>query len=246
MTIDTVQTDQPKPKPLTTCPNVVPTPYANDDRAKRGMLIVVYKSMFRLGLYKNGRLVSVDEHDACFAIAMGQTPWNPKTKRDYTSTPEGWYHVGEKRDIGKTSFYRGLLVDYPSRADVRRALDQEVINVSTYNRLMTSIDEGVLPSQGTNMGGSILLHGFGTEYPFWTAGCVALENEAMDVLFPRVRQGDDILIVPWRAEVQSFLGTVRAFTSVTAKRSFTIPVDPTPQDVFAPEATDFIQFQFSQ
>lgn len=235
----------PVAKVFTTCPNIVPTPYSKDARAKRGTLLVVYKSMFRLGLYKDGHLVIVDGHGACFVVAMGQTPWKAKTQRDYASTPEGWYHVAEKRDVGKTMFYRGFLVDYPNRADARRALDEEIINESTYIQLVMSIEKGRLPSQSTPMGGSILLHGMGSEYPFWTAGCVALENEVMDILFSRVKQGDDILIVPWQAQIQSFLGGVRAFTRLESSRTFSIPVDPTPEDVYAPEAKDFIRIDIS-
>jgi len=180
-----------------TCPVAVPAPYTQDRRAREGTLLVVYKEHYRIGLYQNARLKSIAGEDACFRVAMGATPWKPKTRRDYASTPEGWYHVGDKRDRGQTAFYRGFLIDYPNQDDVDRALAQGVITQATADQLTAQLKAGKVPSQSTAMGGSVLIHGMGSEYPNWTLGCVAVDNRVMDTLFDHVHTGDDILIIPW-------------------------------------------------
>lgn len=185
------------------CPTLVPEPYRNDARARRGTLIVVFKEQYRLGLYKNGELQKVSEQDICLQIAMGGAPQGPKTMRDYSSTPEGWYRVGQKRDVGATVFYRGLLINYPNKQDVERAFKENVIDTPTARLLFEQIKTGKLPSQVTPMGGSVLIHGMGSSNPFWTAGCVALDNEDIDLLFPLVHTGDDILLIPWKREDHS-------------------------------------------
>ena len=179
------------------CPAEVPTPYASDPRAQSARLIVVFKSGFHEGFYSGGRLVSDEAGPLCFPVALGKRPQGPKTVKDNASTPEGWYHIAEKRDVGQTSFYRGFLVSYPNEADADRALALGVISAGTHDSFVAASRAGRLPSQGTAMGGSILLHGLGSFPNNWTWGCVGADNETMDVLFPRVRVGDPILIVPW-------------------------------------------------
>lgn len=185
------------------CPQTVPAPYDADPRAKSGSLIVVYKQAFSLGLYQDGQLVQRDDGPACFPIAMGDTPQGPKTRADGSSTPEGWYHIAEKRDVGQTRYYRGFLIDYPNAADVDRALAQGVISSATASQLRASVQQGRLPSQHTAMGGLILIHGWGAWPQNWTLGCVGVENATMDYLFPLMSSRDDVLFVPWSSEVKN-------------------------------------------
>ncbi len=214
-----------------TCSLTVPEPYKQDRRAKKGTLIVVYKSLFRLGLYQNGSIQKIDGKNACFPIAMGHKPWGPKFKRDFESTPEGWYNIADKRDIGHSMFYRSLQVSYPNREDIKRALDHQVISQTVYHRLLKQINSGSSATQGTAMGGWIMIHGLGSESPFWTAGCIATANEVMDLLFPFVHVNDPILIIPWELNVKA--------------NGILIPLDPTPEDPFAPEARDFSYVRFT-
>ncbi len=190
------QQPQRERKRASTCLEEVPLPYKDDARA-RGTLIVVYKSMFRLGLYKDGRLVSVEDQRFCFPIAMGSSPETQKTMRDNASTPEGWYRIGSKRDVGETNFYKALHIDYPNQEDVERAFAQEIVTDHIRKQLLASIRAGAVPSQGTDMGGWVMIHGYGSIPNSWTAGCVALDNENLDLLFPHVSSRGRILIIPW-------------------------------------------------
>lgn len=186
-----------KPEQPFTCPDEVPLHYVSDARTKRDTLIIIFKREFRLGLYWKEQLMMLGGQRACFPIAMGATPEGPKTVRDHASTPEGWYTVASKRDIGSTLFYRALHVDYPNREDVERAFTQKLISTQTRKQLLAAIRAGRVPAQDTDMGGWIMIHGMGASPKNWTAGCVALDNESIDLIFPHVRVGDPILLVPW-------------------------------------------------
>lgn len=179
------------------CPAEVPHVFAADPRSMSKRLIVVYKNDFQGGFYSDGKLAHDAAGPMCFPIALGQHPQGPKTRQDNASTPEGWYHIAEKRDVGHTAFYRGLLVSYPNEVDADRALAQGVITRATHDTIVAATRAGRLPSQNTAMGGTILVHGMGATPNNWTWGCVGAENETMDALFPLVRVGDPILIVPW-------------------------------------------------
>lgn len=185
------------PPAALTCPSGVPAAWAQDPRASSGRLIVVFKAEFQLGLYEDGQLVSLDGSPACFPIAMGRTPEGPKMRMDHASTPEGWYRVSSKRDIGQTSFHRGFYLDYPNEADISRSLAAGVITAATAASLRADRAAGRLPSQNTALGGDILIHGSGAWPRDWTWGCVAMNNEDIDRIFSRVKAGDDVLILPW-------------------------------------------------
>lgn len=182
--------------PLLTCPKELPEFYTQDERSK-GRLVVVYKSLYQLGLYENGTLMNDHEVPICFHIAMGNKPWGAKILRDNMSTPEGWYKTASKQDVGSTAFYRGFLVNYPNAHDVDRAFETAVIEQPLFDSLRRSIKAGKTPAQNTVMGGEIMLHGMGASAPTWTAGCVAMENEDMDILFRHLHRGDGVLITPW-------------------------------------------------
>ena len=51
------------------------------------------------------------------------------------------------------------------------------------------------PPWGTSLGGEIYIHGGGNA-PDWTAGCIALSDADMAVLFAMAREGDTVRIIP--------------------------------------------------
>lgn len=182
--------------PVLTCPSILPARHGQDIRS-HGRLVVVYKSLYQLGLYQDGKLMEDDGKAICYPISMGAKPWGAKVVKDNKSTPEGWYKTASKQDVGSTAFYRGFLINYPNQEDVTRAFETGVIQEPLYKRLNASISAGKTPAQNTIMGGEIMIHGMGTWTPTWTAGCVAMDNAAIDILFHHVRHGDGVLITPW-------------------------------------------------
>ncbi|MEI6511133.1 MAG: L,D-transpeptidase family protein [Candidatus Uhrbacteria bacterium] len=184
------------PAPLETCPAQLPAKYADHARAA-GPLVVVYKSLYLVGVYDAGTLSADNGAPLCFPVAMGMKPWGAKTSEDNQSTPEGWYRTASKQDVGQTSFYRGFLLNYPNADDVARAFDRGIVDAPTERRLLADIAAGRTPSQSTKMGGDVMIHGEGAAVPDWTAGCVAMKNDHMDVFFRHVRKGEEVLVTPW-------------------------------------------------
>lgn len=183
-------------QPLTSCPEQLPEQYREDTRS-HSTVVVVFKSLYLLGFYSDGKIVQDDGKPICFPVAMGTKPWGSKIAMDNQSTPEGWYKTATKQDKGQTAFYRGFMINYPNADDVEMAFEKGVIGLSTKKSLLSSIKAGRTPSQSTEMGGEIMIHGMGSKTPVWTAGCVALNNDDIDVLFRRVRVGTTVLITPW-------------------------------------------------
>ncbi len=233
--VDIVATTTPEivsaayvPAPLETCPANLPDRYADDVRAA-GSLVVVFKSLYLLGVYEAGALSNENGKPVCFPVAMGAKPWGAKMAMDNQSTPEGWYTTATKQDKGQTSFYRAFRISYPNADDVARAFDAGVIDASAKRRLLADISAGRAPSQNTAMGGDIMIHGVGAWNPFWTAGCIALENESMDLLFRHVRKGETVLVTPW-TERYSFAEDGTLFVSIMpmpvgTNAAITIPYD---------------------
>lgn len=207
--------EQPAPVPahgtsavpeISDCPEslaLLPAEFQIERDLNADRLIVVFKRVYRVGLYRNGLLARDGEAPMCYPIAMGAWPYEAKFESDGESTPEGWYHVGLKLSddpadgVPKTSFHRGLLIDYPNAEDVAHALREDVVPPATADALLSDVNAGKVPSQETHMGGAILIHGYGASVKNWTAGCVALEDEDVDILWEQAEVGDPILSLAW-------------------------------------------------
>ena len=79
----------------------------NDDTAA----ILVVKSSYTLYLLESGEIT------AFFPVELGWSPSEDKLMEGDGATPEGKYKVSEKRDTGKTRFYRGFLINFPNEKD---------------------------------------------------------------------------------------------------------------------------------
>lgn len=191
--------------PPVTCPQTLPEPYASDRRFRRGRVVVVFKQDYLLGLYVNGTLaeVSAENPEACFPVAMGQSPTQPKIREDFRSTPEGWYWVGNKVPQGVSKFHKALAVSYPNTEDAQRAFEAGVVDQTTRDKILRANTRHVMPPQNTHMGGAIMIHGAGSWPQNWTWGCMALDNDNMDWLYSQIRARDQILILPWSFKISA-------------------------------------------
>lgn len=50
-----------------------------------------------------------------------------------------------------------------------------------------------MPPWDTNLGGEIMIHGHGS-HSDWTLGCIAVENDVMDILWDYCKLGVEITI----------------------------------------------------
>lgn len=142
--------------------------------------IIVDKSAYTLYLVDKGHV------SLSFPVELGWSPVDDKLMEGDGATPEGFYKVTEKRDIGHTRFHRGFLINFPNKLDRDEFRD--------------NVKLGVVPKDA-GIGGLILIHGSGTGARpgeggrNWTLGCVALSNEDIDKIFALVSVGTPVTIV---------------------------------------------------
>jgi lipoprotein-anchoring transpeptidase ErfK/SrfK len=136
--------------------------------------IIVYKEKNLVGLYVDGKPVRSYRAD------MGRNNLDRKLSGGDSATPEGRYKVVDKKDRGRTKYYKALLLDYPNKEDLRRFEQARAA--------------GRLP-RNAKPGSLIEIHGEGGRGLDWTYGCPALSNKDMDDLYSRVRVGTPVTIV---------------------------------------------------
>ena len=151
------------------------------------VFIVVKKSERLLELWQGETLIG------SFSIGLGWEPEGHKQVEGDGKTPEGEYYVCVRNS--NSSFYLSLGVSYPNKEDAAAALEDGRIDNNTYDRIVSAIDKGQCPDWNTALGGEIMIHGCGGTSD-WTAGCVAVDNEVMDLLFDYCPVGTKITILP--------------------------------------------------
>ena len=161
--------------------------YLPYDSAKGEVSIVVKKSERLLELWQGEDLVD------SFSIGLGWEPEGHKQTEGDGKTPEGEYYVCVRNS--NSSFYLSLGVSYPNKEDATTALEDGRIDRVTYESIVRAIDNGQCPDWNTALGGAIMIHGCGGSSD-WTAGCVAVDNEVMDMLFDYCPIGTKITILP--------------------------------------------------
>jgi lipoprotein-anchoring transpeptidase ErfK/SrfK len=143
-------------------------------RSHQAAAIIVSKADRSLSLYKNGRKV------VSYPVRLGFNGIREKRYQGDGATPEGRYHVTDKRGRGQTQFYRALALDYPNADDRRR---------------FASAKKSGRIGAGQRIGGQIEIHGVDNELMAQTLGCIMLENAHMAALFERVSPGTPVTIV---------------------------------------------------
>ena len=115
-----------------------------------------------------------------FNIVLGGAPEGDKLEEGDWRTPEGRYSIDWRNPTSR--FYKSMHISYPNPAD-----------------RLESAAEGLEP------GGMIMIHGYPAEAKTnpkkykgrdWTDGCIALQNQDMDVVWSAVDDGTPIEILP--------------------------------------------------
>jgi murein L,D-transpeptidase YafK len=149
--------------------------------------IVVRKAERQLELYDGERLFGY------WHVALGWEPKGKKEREGDGKTPEGEYYICTRNDASR--YYLSLGLSYPNKKDAERGLASGIVEQSAYNSIIAAIERGDKPPWNTEMGGEIMIHGNGSSRD-WTAGCIALENEAMDILWRYCSIGTEVKILP--------------------------------------------------
>ena len=141
------------------------------------------------------QLVLMDGENRLFAcrIALGREPEGAKRMQGDGRTPEGDYFICLVKEQGK--YGRSLGLSYPSPQDAQLAFSEGRIDERTLQNTKAAHSERRRPPWGSPMGGEIYIHEGGSSSD-WTQGCIALDEQDMDVLFPYHAQVKDVLILP--------------------------------------------------
>ncbi len=130
--------------------------------------IQVHKGTRKMYLLHNGQILEE------FNVSLGFAPEGHKQFEGDGKTPEGTYRITHRNP--KSAFHLSLGISYPNTADRAYA-----------------------SSKGKSPGGDIFIHG-GPPRPVdrwdWTAGCVAVTDEEMEVIYAMVKPGTVIHILP--------------------------------------------------
>jgi len=126
-----------------------------------------------------------------FPIALGKNPLEPKTCQGDGRTPEGCYYVCTRNE--KSKFHLALGLSYPNGADGAGGRKSGLITQEEYGAILAAQRERRRPPWDTALGGEIMIHGGGTDGD-WTAGCIALSNEDMELLWEKADMGTEVII----------------------------------------------------
>lgn len=126
-------------------------------------------------------------------IALGSEPTGAKRMQGDGRTPEGSYFICLVKEEGK--YGRSLGLSYPNPTDAHLALEEGRIDQRTFDNIQAAHTERRRPPWGSPMGGEIYIHEGGSQRD-WTAGCIALNEQDMDMLFPHWPQVEEVCILP--------------------------------------------------
>lgn len=196
-----MRADRPEAQTARVSENIDPTPVQEEvspapkpetpefEPSARGYHILIDKSGRRMTIYVSGKIFR------SYSVGLGFTPEGHKTKRGDGRTPEGVYYVCRRNSA--STFYRSLLVSYPSPADAKYGVETGRVGAETLNAVVWAYHRRSVPPQNTRLGGNICIHGEGGRSrpdTDWTAGCIAVTNKEMTDIFSLIPVGTPVTI----------------------------------------------------
>lgn len=145
---------------------------------------------------KSERILELWDGDSLYdsyPIGLGFSPEGDKSREGDGRTPIGTYYVCTRNSNSR--FYLSLGISYPNKEDASTALNEGRIDESTYNQIADAIDSQAQPPWNTPLGGEIMIHGMGSSSD-WTAGCIAVDNHIMDILWTHIKLKTPVEILP--------------------------------------------------
>lgn len=149
--------------------------------------IKIYKSQRILQIWADAEML------AEYPIVLGGQPVGHKQREGDGRTPEGRYIVCVRNE--QSNYHLSLGLSYPNTQDADAALADSLITQDQWEAIAQACAAGRRPPWDTPLGGAIMIHGGGIARD-WTAGCIAMENDAMNALWERVRLGTEVWIFP--------------------------------------------------
>ena len=95
----------------------------------------------------------------------------------------------------KSAYHLSLGLSYPDKAAADRGFESGIISQAEKDAIYSAIDKKVCPPWNTALGGAIMIHGnYQKGVP--TAGCVAVSDNVMDILWPYGQLGIKVSVGP--------------------------------------------------
>ena len=150
---------------------------------------------------KTARTLTLSDADGTVlytcAVGLSQNPTGAKLQEGDKKTPEGAYYVCVKN--AKSKFHKALGLSYPNREDADRGFAAGLITEAEKDAIDQAVDNGAQPSWSTALGGQCMIHGqkgdLGSQSN-WTTGCIAVNNEDIDAIWPLTQVGTMVTIKP--------------------------------------------------
>ena len=156
--------------------------------AVNGVSIYVSKRLKTLSLKQNGTLIG----EYPVSIGASSSDGNKKLEGDMR-TPSGQFYVCTRND--KSVAYLALGLSYPGIEDANRGFEQGIITQEQRDEIINANLNGQQPPWETALGGAIMIHG--CRVPDGTThGCVAVDNDVMDILWSYCNLGVPVTIGP--------------------------------------------------
>jgi len=149
--------------------------------------LVVHKERRELVVYSGETLLKT------YRVGLGLNPVPPKERQGDRATPEGAYVVCRKNP--RSQFLLSLGLSYPNAADADRGLKAGLVSRRQHRQILESARTGSCPPWDTPLGGEIFVHGNGSASD-WTWGCVALDDDDIRELYPRIPVGTPVVVEP--------------------------------------------------
>lgn len=133
---------------------------------------------------------------ATYSAGSGRVKGDKEQEGDLR-TPEGEFYICVLNENSQYHLAFGL--SYPDIEDAERGLKAGLISQEEHDDIVSAISEGGKPNWYTALGGEIMIHGQKGEQggeSDWTSGCIAVDNEVMDIMWPYVQEGTKVTIRP--------------------------------------------------
>ena len=126
--------------------------------------------------------------------SMGEFSANgTKQRQGDRTTPTGDYYICVRND--KSAYHLSLGLSYPDKEAADRGFADGIISQEEKDAIYTAIDNKVCPPWNTALGGAIMIHG-NYQKGIPTAGCVAVSNDVMDIIWPYGQLGIKVTVGP--------------------------------------------------
>ena len=164
------------------------TPVSLQQSVEPSTRIYVSKMSKELTLIADNKVVGK------WPCSLGEFSANGTKKKQWDrTTPNGDYYICVRND--KSAYHLSLGLSYPDKAAADRGFESGIISKEEKDTIYSAIDRKVCPPWDTALGGAIMIHG-NYQKGIPTAGCVAVSDDVMDILWPYGQLGIKVSVGP--------------------------------------------------